>query len=91
MARGAGVSGRGCGRGRAGALEDAAMEQIAGLQPEVEEGTGASDGTGVAAAELAGGGAGERVVGADNPGVLGAAAGVAQGQDGGLADLLRQL
>ncbi|CAE6225384.1 unnamed protein product [Arabidopsis arenosa] len=91
MARGAGVSGRGRGRGRAGALEGAAMEQIAGLQPEVEEGTGAVDGTGVAAAELAGGGAGERVVGADNPGVLGAAAGVAQGQDGGLADLLRQL
>ncbi|KAG7533125.1 Myosin head motor domain [Arabidopsis thaliana x Arabidopsis arenosa] len=76
MARGAGVSGRGRGRGRG----EAAIEPFVGPQPEVE-GTGAG---------LAGVGAGGHV-GAEGPRALGAAAGVARGPDGGVADLLRQL
>ena len=103
MVRGAGVRSRGRGRGRVlkGTGESdghsAKVEQSVGSQPEfvepgVRNGLGAdiAGATGVGAGG-AGVGTGVHVVGAEGPGVMGAAAGGAQVLEVGLAGLLRQL
>lgn len=103
MVRGAGVRSRGRGRGRVlkGTGESdghsAKVEQSVGSQPEfvepgVRNGLGAdiAGATGVGAGG-AGVGTGVHAVGAEGPGVMGAAAGGAQVPEVGLAGLLRQL
>jgi len=105
MVRGAGVRGRGRGRGRGRVLEgtgesdghSATVEQSVGSQPEFVE-PGVRNGLGADIAGAAGVGAGGagvgtgvHAVGAEGPGVMGAAAGGAQIPEVGLAGLLRQL
>ena len=107
MVRGAGVRGRGRGRGhgRGRVLEgtgesdghSATVEQSVGSQPEFVE-PGVRNGLGADIAGAAGVGAGGagvgtgvHAVGAEGPGVMGAAAGGVQVPEVGLAGLLRQL